>query len=134
MSRSKRFLFLSVLFIILLSLSELACWGLSHAIFKVSQKRLVPPSMMYGFHPLFQNKKGINKGDTHFDPYIMYRPRANLKQTKNGLRWATDSDGFVLNDVKDRSRSLKQKNRYRIFVLGGSTVMGSGNESTLAYF
>lgn len=50
-----------------------------------------------------------------------------------GFTWATDRHGFTINDPSQAGRDLRTKDdSYRIFLVGGSTVMGTGTITNLA--
>ena len=67
-----------------------------------------------------------------FDSTLTHSLTPNLQEDG---RLHTDKHGFVLNDTKsNRDLAFKSPSMIRIFILGGSTVMGSGpqgNENTI---
>jgi len=85
------------------------------------------------FHPLFTGKQlrlkktGALKKKSwqEYDPWFGYRISHLLKKGP----YATDKLGFISNGDINRDISKKAPGTYRIFMVGGSTVAGSGTGS-----
>ena len=73
---------------------------------------------------------------TTYHPFLIYRPLPNLTvNVEQGFdRWPTDRHAITVDGYADPNRDLSLPgSRYRVFVLGGSTVMGLNSGDTIAY-
>ncbi len=128
MPRRKQLLWFVVFTVILIIGLEVLVWAFSYTVNITTGKALVPPSMNRRFHPLLRGTGITNPYDypqvTTFDPYTIYWSLPNLPG-KPSVPFATDRHGLQLDRGKDPGRDLNKKgDTYRIFVLGGSTVLG----------
>ena len=128
--KAVQFLLMAVTIGVVLCVIEL----LSFAILKRSDQRqhgLAPwHSMVTRFHPLFRHAR---PSEYVFDPYLGFRNRPD-SFVYNVL--ATDHNGFIKNDRSAHDfAQRKQPGTIRVFLLGGSSIAGSGlasNQETIS--
>lgn len=136
LGRGKQIVIITASLLLLFVLSEICAWLLCLSVYKLFHKEIVPLEMINNFHPLLKRnpKRYQVISEFQFSPYILYKRRPNVL-TRDGFYWETDKYGFTINNPSQLNRDLDHKSgRYRIFILGGSTIEGRDSRTTLASF
>lgn len=132
LSKKKKYFFSIILILSLFFISEFVCYFISTF--------YLESSLLKHGHPLFNKQHPwrtlsyTQKDAFEFDPFLGYR----FNPSQEFVNLAINQDGFI-KTYGDESINLfsKPKGAYRIFLLGGSTVAGSGassNNTTIASY
>ena len=132
LSRSKRITLLDFTVVCLFFLLETAAWGTFKLVSKFTGRAYIASEYVESFQ-LF-GQKNIFEVDDEYRQFYLKGFKPNLVIEK-GSGYATDKFGLPINGTLEEHPDLSVKGtKYRIFVLGGSTVMGHGSTSTLGAY
>lgn len=121
---------------------EVLCWALSWLLLTTTGQWLVPAPMTRHFHPWwnprYPSPGGTMATETQYDPYAIYWYRPHLTEQHFDDRkqhYLTNRQGVVVHDRAWLGVDLERPpERPRIFIVGGSTVLGSASQTTLAAY
>jgi hypothetical protein len=132
LSRPKRVLLLCLTTIMFLFLLEVAAWGAFYIVWRITDRAYIAEEYVDSFE-LF-GAKTIFESQSEFRTFYISGFKPNLAITAR-TPYGTDKYGLPINKESQAGRDLTVDGpAYRIFVLGGSTVMGSGSSTTLGAF
>ena len=140
LERSKTFQAVVILMVVgvCFSLLEVAGFGVFYYYYRVLGNATLPRDEIFlnSFHPFFHKIDFSPFPVTsEFDTSFLYRSLPNLPFGDCGCERATDRHGFAINREDQKNRDLlKEKKKFRIFLLGGSTVMGNSGKKDLGSY
>ena len=107
-------------------------WGAFHVVWRITDRAYIPVEFIESFR-LF-GLKPLIESQSEFRTFYISGLKPNLPITRR-TPYGTDKFGLPINNESQADRNLMIKGPYyRIFVLGGSTVMGSGSSTTIGAF
>jgi len=129
MSRPKRALLLGVTAILLLFVLEIAAWGAFHVVWRITDRAYISVEYVESLRLFGAKTIFVSQGE--YKPYYLSGLKPNIEITPR-TAWATDDFGLPINDESQIGRDLRvDGDAFRIFVFGGSTVMGTGSTTTM---
>ena len=132
LSRPKRILLLGITTVFLLFVLEIAAWGTFHIVWRVTDRAYISEEYVESLN-LFGSKT-VFIFQEEYRAYYINGLKPNIKITSR-TSWGTDVLGLPVNQASQVGRDLTvDGNTFRIFVFGGSTVMGTGSSTTLGAF
>ncbi len=132
LSRLKRALLISITTILLLFVLEIAAWGIFHIVWRATDRAYISENYVESLQ-LFSSKT-IFVSQSEYRAYYISSLKPNIDITSR-TSWGTDGLGLPVNHTSQMGRDLKVDGTpFRIFVFGGSTVMGTGSSTTLGAF
>ncbi len=111
---------------------ECLSWAGLHLVWKTTGKTILPLEYTQSFSPF--SSKNIFPILSEYRPYYMVGRIPNTPIMPRTL-FGTDKHGYVVNNINQLERDLSSPSgRYRIFLFGNSTIMGTGSTVSLAAY